>query len=417
LAGIVLVGLVAPFACSSGAPEDDDDDDDGCSRDIDCALDEICENGECVRGDPGVGGSGGSAATGGSSGSSGSSATGGASGSGTGGSGAFFGWTVDETHDASYDIQGLWGATSNEVWAAAGGGTLLGGAGQLHGWDGTIWDLYYTMATPGFTDIYGVTGGANVYITGHGGQFYELTRTTIEDLGDGSTEYVAVWASAPDAVWVAANSVNPFRFWDGTRFLSDSRYSSPSNAAGTAIWGSSATDVWGADTDGSIHHFDGNAWTQQHQVAGADFYAMHGSGPSDVWAVGPRHVLHYDGNAWSELDDGIGQAINDVWAAGPNDAWFVGEAGRIFRGGPSGLTPVESGITEALFTIWGTSPTDIWAGGEGGMLIHYGPVDTPTQPPDGGTMECSPQGYGCMDTPCCPPFRCANIGNDLFACI
>jgi hypothetical protein len=86
------------------------------------------------------------------------------------------------------------------------------------------------------------------------------------------------------------------------------------------------------------------------------------------------------------------------------------------HGGTAGFTPVESGITEGLFAVWGVSSTDIWAGGEDGVLIHYGPVSEPTEPPDGGTTDCSPQGYGCSMTPCCSPWRCANIGSNILVC-
>jgi hypothetical protein len=82
----------------------------------------------------------------------------------------------------------------------------------------------------------------------------------------------------------------------------------------------------------------------------------------------------------------------------------------------SKLESVESGITTSLFAIWGSGAHDIWAGGEDGTLIHYGPVDMPTMMPDGGTGECSPQGYGCMETPCCSPFRCTSIGAGLLVC-
>jgi hypothetical protein len=417
---VAMAGAMVPLACSSD--ESGADDDDGCARDTDCTDGQICQSRRCVPG-PGSGGSAGSSASGGSSGTGGSAAggTGGSAPGGTGGtsgSGPIYGWT-EATHDASYDIQALWGSGPNEVWAAAGGGDVLGGAGQLHLFDGAAWDLFYAMATPGFTDIWGVSGGSSVFIVGRGAQFYELTETeivTIEN-GDGTVPNLGVWGSARDAVWVASNSTsNPLRFWDGTRFASDQRYRSPNLAGATAVWGSSASDVWAADMDGSILHFDGTAWTQVYQVAGAVFYGIDGSGPNDVWAVGPRHLLHFDGQSWTQEADGAGMALNDVWVAAPNDVWLVGDTGRILRGGTNGFTAVESGRTESLFTIWGSSPTDIWAGGEGGVLIHYGEVETPTEPPDGGMMECSPQGFGCSMTPCCAPFRCANLGGGLLAC-
>ncbi len=323
-----------------------------------------------------------------------------------------YGWTA-APHDAAYDIQALWGSSANTVWAAAGGGTLLGGAGQIHLFDGVAWDLFYTMATPGFTDAYG--SGSDLFVVGHGEQFYQVNLDKVLDLGS-SHENLAVWASAPNAVWVGANSTAyPLRFWNGERFVdTEAKYRSPDTAAVTAIWGSSADDVWAADTDG-ILHFDGTGWTRSYSVAGSIF-GMDGSGPTDVWAVGPRTLLHYDGQSWKQVADGVNKALNDVWVAGPNDVWLVGDGGRIMHGGTGGLSLVESGVTSGLFAIWGSSPEDIWAGGEGGAIIHYGPVDAPTMMPDGGTVDCNPGGYGCSESPCCAPFRCTNIGGGILVC-
>jgi hypothetical protein len=323
-----------------------------------------------------------------------------------------YGWT-EVPHDASYDVQGIWGSGPDSVWMAAGGGTLLGGAGQIHYYDGVAWDLFWTMATPGFTDAYGV--GSDVFVVGYDGQVYQVNLSEINLLDPSSTnENLAVWASATDAVWVTANSTSyGIRYWSGTQFEdSSSQYRSPGNSAVTAIWGSSANDVWASDLDGMLH-YDGTGWTRSAELYGSIF-GIDGSGPNDVWAVGPRTLMHYDGTTWATVQAGANKGLNDVWVAGPNDVWLVGDAGRIMHGGTGGFKEVPSGITTGLYAIWGASPLDIWAGGEGGTLIRFGPVDEPTTVPDAGA--CNPQGYGCMDTPCCSPFRCTNIGGGILVC-
>jgi hypothetical protein len=364
--------------------------------------------------------SGGSNTQGGSSTSGGSSADGGASdGSGGDTDDQLYGWTVDTTLLASYDIQALWGSGSGDIWAAAGGGDLFGGAGQIHHYGGTAWELFYSMGTPGLLDVFGLKGGSDVFFVGHGPQFYQLTPTDITLLegqtGGSAVADTAVWASAPDAVWVgSASTSKPLRFWNGEMFVdTDSRYRSPNLSGVTAVWGSSASDVWAADGEG-ILHFDGDAWTQSYSSTSANFWGIDGSGPNDVWAVGPRALVHFDGQSWKPQADGMDKALNGLWVAGPNDVCLVGDDGRILHGGTSGLNAVPSGITDSLFAIWGSGPHDIWAGGAGGTLIHYGPVSTPTMNPD--MPDCSPQGYGCSMTPCCSPFRCTNIGGGILAC-
>ena len=57
-------------------------------------------------------------------------------------------------------------------------------------------------------------------------------------------------------------------------------------------------------------------------------FAVGGTGPSDVWAVGRNGMIgHYDGSTWKF---GLQATLNNllgVWAISPEDVWAVGQNG------------------------------------------------------------------------------------------
>lgn len=104
---------------------------------------------------------------------------------------------------------------------------------------------------------------------------------------------------------------------------------------------------------GKMFHFDGTGWTdvRLNQSQGGtisppigSLNAIHGFGPSDIYAVGQRYgnpptssdssvVIHFDGVQWREQN-------------------------------------IHPQRTHRLQSLWGASPTDIWAAGTN-TLVHY----------------------------------------------
>jgi len=62
----------------------------------------------------------------------------------------------------------------------------------------------------------------------------------------------------------------------------------------TAVWGSSATDVFAVGWGGTILHYDGTSWQLMTSGTGNNFNAVWGSSATDVFAVGEYGtILHY----------------------------------------------------------------------------------------------------------------------------
>src|SRR5579863_5911400 len=49
-----------------------------------------------------------------------------------------------------------------------------------------------------------------------------------------------------------------------------------------------------------------------------------GSGPDDVWAVGNGTIIHWDGEAWSSRVSGTDEPLLAIWGDGADDIWATG---------------------------------------------------------------------------------------------
>lgn len=198
------------------------------------------------------------------------------------------------------------------------------------------------------------------------------------------TALAALEALAPDDAWAAGRSylaqegvvagVQPtgalLEHWDGQQWrIVDNPMSSADGAYLNDIKAIAANNLWAVggqwneerqQTVPLVLHYDGTAWQVLPTPAGqapSALYAVHGSGPDDVWAVGAQTrtgtnlavplVLHYDGTAWSLVDDlpDVGNSrLEGVYAISPDNVWATG------------LFPV--GSEQAAFLHWdGTSWT------------------------------------------------------------
>jgi hypothetical protein len=191
-------------------------------------------------------------------------------------------------------LRGVWGRAADDVWVVGAGQEPDGDrASLLLHWDGASWTESYTCQAEGnrfaaggwsaqLDDIWGSTAGP-LWAAGHcqpGASFIPFGHLVRHDeygwqelIGD-TTESIGEWRSF------------------------------------SSVWASSATDVWvasdsGGDSDPSaspptIIHFDGTAWTASSDLATISINDLGGSGPNDIWAVGPGGKrLHYDGTAWT----------------------------------------------------------------------------------------------------------------------
>jgi RHS repeat-associated protein len=98
-----------------------------------------------------------------------------------------------------------------------------------------------------------------------------------------------------------------------------------------AVWGSSPEDVFAVGDFGTILHFDGKSWAEMDSGVDGHLYGIYGYGPNDVYAVGAlgAAVLHYDGGSWSTVSIETG---DPTFPPSPvlRDVWTLGGSGELY---------------------------------------------------------------------------------------
>ncbi|MFL5322585.1 MAG: WD40/YVTN/BNR-like repeat-containing protein [Myxococcaceae bacterium] len=343
------------------------------------------------------GGSGGGA--GGATGGGGGGGAGGGAGGGTGG--------------------GAGGGTGGGVGGGAGGGTgggAGGGGGSVctatprdagtstAGACTTVLDGGYTSLYDGgwseqLSDI-NAWDSDHMWVVGQGGRVlkWDGAQWLPDDAGV-SSNLNAVWAIAPDDVWAVGAQGSALHF-DGTSWtastaltnvdLGDVSASASNNviAVGSTfafhydgcswspmaatpipttslngVYVADATHAWVVGANGKIFRWDGSAWTSEQGCSTSTLRAVHGTGPTDVWAVGNATVCHYDGANWSPLGTLSSATWFDVYArngeafvSGTNASYAVTTrySGTSFAGyvGPTSSLAAVTGVTAPCSVFW-----------------------------------------------------------------
>lgn len=158
----------------------------------------------------------------------------------------------------------------------------------------------------------------------------------------------------------------------------------PTGFRGSAIYGTSATDIFvsGAyegSSDGLILHYDGQAWAEQLRTNQVLLGGLWGSTATDVFAAGnptggsvsPGLVLRYNGSQWGDV--GPAEEFDHyltVWGTSPGDlfvgGWFdaIPANGLIRHFNGTAWSAMDGhgfGTNGEVIDLAGVSPTEVYA--------------------------------------------------------
>ncbi|WP_146645315.1 hypothetical protein [Labilithrix luteola] len=174
----------------------------------------------------------------------------------------------------------------------------------------------------------------------------------------------------------------------------------------TAIWGSSASDIWAVGSAGTVLHYDGNAWTLDTPFTPSTLRAIAGTSATNLWAV-----TTIDGIFHRTLDDAgvptwqkappaitgtlaITSPLRGAWASG-NDVVVVGDLVTVRPSGfgkpssyyqewqttsaGSAWVSLPGADTLSMYGIWGPDLSQLWVVGNstsrGGVAYRRNLVD------------------------------------------
>src|SRR4051812_31166996 len=79
------------------------------------------------------------------------------------------------------------------------------------------------------------------------------------------------------------------------------------------INGTGAANIWAVGNDAILHH-DGTSWSVAASGINQNLTAVWPTTATDVWAVGSGGAIrHYDGTAWVNVASGTTSMLADVW--------------------------------------------------------------------------------------------------------
>ena len=104
--------------------------------------------------------------------------------------------------------------------------------------------------------------------------------------------------------------------------------------AQSAIYGSSANDVWATDRSARVSHFNGQGWVSMPATTNqmVQVRAIYAPSAREAWLVGDDGlILHLSGNAWQYVRAPYKRDLVAINGCGPNDIWIVGQSDDMSR--------------------------------------------------------------------------------------
>lgn len=248
-----------------------------------------------------------------------------------------------------------------------------GGSGDPDGGggEGGTWTAM-TPALPSTTDLYAVWAYApnDIWVGGVGGVSYQFDGASWTARPGPMRDINWLWGASPTDLW-EVGTLCEVRRWNGSAW-NQVNVPGCTNESYFAMAGVSATDVWLAGVGGRIDHLVGTTWTLLPQSNNIDLWSVWPISASELYFTGTRGtILHWTGTMADE-NIGLNVIVTSVWASSGNDVWAVGGAGMIWHKVNGGAwAPVTSPTSTFLYSVWGTSATDVWAMGDFATLLHY----------------------------------------------
>jgi len=139
-----------------------------------------------------------------------------------------------------------------------------------------------------------------------------------------------------------------------------------------AVWGSGPSNVFAVGESGALVRFNGTAWVTSPSGTTSRLYGVWGSGPAEAFAAGQSGgIRRWTGSTWGPMTSNTTSRLHAVWGSASDDVFAVGEGGTIIHWDGDSWDPMLSGTTTVLRAIWGTASDDVFVVGESGVTIHW----------------------------------------------
>jgi hypothetical protein len=251
-------------------------------------------------------------------------------------------WAAGESGLLMRRVDGLWRSvpppasdTFEDIWASGDLLLVLGSGGKVYAFKNGQWSTE-SAASSNLNALWGA-GPDDVWAVGDNGVIRRRRSDGTWGPESGASSNIALnalWGSSATDVWaVGSNGVIYHR---GASCTSSAcwtlAYFTGTTNALLGVWGTGPRSVWAVGNSGVIYYFNGDSWKSQ-QSAGSSptLNAVSGRDEGHVWAVGDDGaILFWDGNTWSTQAVGLGRSLRAVGVT-PDTVWAGGLNGTILK--------------------------------------------------------------------------------------
>ncbi len=261
------------------------------------------------------------------------------------------------------NLHAVWGSDASHVW-------MVGDGGQIFFFNGSFWAKVASPTTEPLLAVWG-TSATNVFAAGGIGTILHFNGSSwsAQPSATGHT-LSGLGGTGPSDVWVVGAS-------GVTQHYNGSTWSTVARRSGFLITsissGTAGSTLWAVGVGGSFLSVASGQFTLSDQ-SGLPIHGVYASSPTDVWAATIGTILHYNGTTWSSAYVADDDSMAAVWGSGPSNVFTVGPHGNIARfNGSSWSTAIvnpPSGAT-GYHGIFGISANNIDAVGNGGLVEHW----------------------------------------------
>ncbi|MBI5491242.1 MAG: hypothetical protein HY905_28180 [Deltaproteobacteria bacterium] len=264
------------------------------------------------------------------------------------------------------DLWDVWGTADDDVYAAGSRGTML------H-WDGAAWSPMPTAAgTSGLRGL-GGTGALDVWAVGEFGTVQRYQGAGWLAMEHGPNDDLEAIVSVPGGGMLAIghHEDTASNLWTSVVWGSDAGWRADLWSIRGQIrdaWAAAADDAWVVGWTGTIHRFDGTAWTRVDSGTTKDLEAIWGLDPALIYAAGEGGtILRWDGAEWAAMESSTDHDLHDIRGLRPDDIWAVGDEGTVVHwDGTAWTSPTTNSRADLLAVVPAAADAVIAVGGQPG---------------------------------------------------
>ena len=213
-------------------------------------------------------------------------------------------WGTEDWDHSPYGF-GLWGSSSNDVWAV-GEGHHSNSTGEskavIWHYDGSVWTEFFVHSRSGtiFNDIWGFSE-SDIFAVGNPNLLYHYDGSSwhginnLSNLPYGSEQFNGVWGTSANNVYATGHFGAIYHYKGNYDW--EEVFRPEYMESFTGIWGTSANNIYAAGASGKMYHYNGSSWSMIKELNGW-LTKVWGSSANDVFVASQEGIYHFDGRGF-----------------------------------------------------------------------------------------------------------------------